>query len=37
MATFHPSALLRNEGNKPLALMDFQKLRDKIKEEEIEI
>lgn len=36
-ATFHPSALLRNEGNKPLALMDFQKLRDKIKEEEIEI
>lgn len=37
MATFHPSALLRNEGNKPLALMDFQKLRDKIKEEEIVI
>ena len=32
MATFHPSALLRNESNKPLALEDFQKLRDKIKE-----
>lgn len=33
MGTFHPSALLRQESNKPLALEDFQKLRDKIKEE----
>ncbi len=32
MGTFHPSALLRNESNKPAALEDFQKLRDKIKE-----
>lgn len=32
MGTFHPSALLRNESNKPSALEDFQKLRDKIKE-----
>lgn len=28
MATFHPSALLRNPANKPLALEDFQILRD---------
>lgn len=33
MATFHPSALLRTESNKALALEDFQKLRQKIKEE----
>lgn len=33
MGTFHPSALLRQESNKPLALSDFQVLRDKIKEE----
>lgn len=33
MGTFHPSALLRTESNKQLALEDFQKLRDKIKEE----
>ncbi|MDD6146671.1 MAG: uracil-DNA glycosylase [Oscillospiraceae bacterium] len=32
MATFHPSALLRNESNKPLALADFQVLREKIRE-----
>lgn len=37
MGTFHPSALLRYETNKPLALMDFQKLRDKIREEKIDI
>lgn len=32
MGTFHPSALLRNESNKPDALSDFQSLREKIKE-----
>ncbi|MEF9984112.1 MAG: uracil-DNA glycosylase [Oscillospiraceae bacterium] len=32
MGTFHPAALLRNPNNKPLALEDFQKLREKIKE-----
>ena len=32
MGTFHPSALLRNESNKPLALEDFQALRRTIKE-----
>lgn len=32
MGTFHPSALLRNESNKPDALRDFQALREKIKE-----
>ena len=32
MGTFHPSALLRNESNKPEALRDFQALREKIKE-----
>lgn len=32
MATFHPSALLRNPANKPLALEDFQVLRDFIEE-----
>lgn len=32
MGTFHPSALLRNESNKPAALADFQKLRDQIRE-----
>lgn len=35
MGTFHPSALLRNENNKPLALMDFQALREKIADEGI--
>ncbi len=35
MGTFHPSALLRNESNKSLALEDFQALRSKIKEENI--
>ena len=35
MGTFHPSALLRQESNKPLALEDFQKLRSKIKEENL--
>lgn len=30
MGTFHPSALLRYETNKPLALMDFQALRDRM-------
>lgn len=32
MGTFHPSALLRNESNKPEALRDFQALREKIKD-----
>ncbi len=32
MATFHPSALLRNAENNPLALSDFQALRNKIAE-----
>ena len=32
MGTFHPSALLRNESNKPDALRDFQALREKMKE-----
>lgn len=36
-ATFHPAALLRNPDNKPDALADFQALREKIKELEIEI
>ncbi|MBO5936274.1 MAG: uracil-DNA glycosylase [Clostridia bacterium] len=35
MGTFHPSALLRQESNKPLALSDFQALRNKIREEEL--
>lgn len=35
MGTFHPSALLRQESNKPLALSDFQALRNKIKEENL--
>ena len=35
MGTFHPSALLRQESNKPLALSDFQALRQKIKEEDL--
>ena len=35
MGTFHPSALLRTESNKPLALEDFRALREKIKEEAI--
>ena len=35
MGTFHPSALLRTESNKPLALQDFQNLRNKIKEENL--
>jgi DNA polymerase len=30
MATYHPAALLRNPNNKPEALDDFLKLRDKI-------
>ncbi len=29
MGTFHPAALLRNPANKPAALEDFQKLREK--------
>lgn len=37
MGTFHPAALLRNPNNKPLALSDFQKLRDKINELSIDI
>lgn len=37
MGTYHPAALLRNPGNKPDALSDFQALRDKIKELNIEI
>lgn len=37
MGTFHPAALLRNPNNKPDALSDFQALREKIKELNIEI
>jgi DNA polymerase len=37
MGTFHPAALLRNETQKADALSDFQKLREKIKELEIEL
>ena len=37
MGTFHPAALLRNPLNKPDALSDFQALRDKINELNIEI
>lgn len=37
MGTYHPAALLRNPANKPDALSDFQKLREKIKELNIEI
>lgn len=36
-ATFHPAALLRNPENKPAALSDFQKLRDKIDQMNIKI
>lgn len=32
MGTFHPAALLRNSNQKPAALEDFIKLRDKIEE-----
>lgn len=32
MGTFHPSALLRNESQKPAALEDFQRLREKARE-----
>ncbi|MBR6408550.1 MAG: uracil-DNA glycosylase [Clostridia bacterium] len=32
MGTFHPSALLRNPGNRPLCFEDFRLLRDKINE-----
>ncbi len=32
MATLHPAALLRNPNNKPAAMEDFFKLRDKINE-----
>ncbi len=32
MGTFHPASLLRNQSQKPLALEDFLKLRDKIRE-----
>ena len=37
MGTYHPAALLRNPANKPDALADFQALRDKISELNIEI
>lgn len=37
MATYHPAALLRNPLNKPDALADFQVLREKINELNIEI
>ena len=37
MGTFHPAALLRNEAQKADALSDFQNLREKIKELEIEL
>lgn len=32
MGTFHPASLLRNQSQKPLALEDFLKLREKIRE-----
>ena len=32
MGTFHPAALLRSPGNKPIAFEDFAALRDKIRE-----
>ncbi len=32
MATLHPAALLRNQNNKPAAMEDYFKLRDKINE-----
>jgi len=32
MATLHPAALLRNPNNKPSAMEDYFKLRDKINE-----
>ncbi len=37
MGTFHPAALLRNPNNRPDALSDFQALREKIKELNIQI
>lgn len=37
MGTFHPSALLRNPAQKPAALEDFQRLREKIAQLQIEI
>ena len=37
MGTFHPAALLRNEEQKADALYDFQNLREKIKELEINL
>ena len=37
MGTFHPAALLRNPANKPDTLSDFQNLRDKIKELNIQM
>ena len=37
MGTYHPAALLRNPNNKPDALSDFQKLRDKINELNIKL
>ena len=37
MGTFHPAALLRNESQKADALSDFQNLREKIKELEINL
>ena len=37
MGTFHPAALLRNEAQKADALKDFQNLREKIKELEINL
>ncbi len=35
MATFHPSALLRNPDNKPVSLEDFQKLREWLEKAEL--
>ena len=32
IATFHPSALLRDESKKPAAWEDFKQIRDKLKE-----
>ena len=37
MGTFHPAALLRDESKKKDALFDFQRLREKIEQLQINI
>ena len=37
MGTFHPASLLRNPAQKPAALEDFMKIRDKIAELKIKV